>query len=540
KTMPKPTSSISDSRRARSSIRNRELGCISLPSETSRHGSPTPSLLGRGSSRRSLAASWRAALRLGPRRAEGARAAFAAAGLAVGLGVGLGGLFLRHARGRGWAAVGLGRAGVLVEAELLHRSREVLGQLGGDVERAAAGRIDDQPTGVQVDRAADRTGQERVLPTVLAVADDRVADRRHVHAQLMSAAGQRLQLDPGGAVAGAVDHAVAGLRRLAVLHVDVHLLAAGARLLGERRIDRAVVDIGHADHQRPVDLLRRAARETLREERRAPWGARDEQDARGVLVEPVDEARARLVVAMVGVEQAVDMVEGAGAALGGEAGRLVEHERGLGLADDHRPGLLDLRRSQLAALRPGLAALAAGRHAHDLAGGEAVLGLDPLAVDADLPGARPTRDRGEADLRQVALEPPVEPNAVVVGLDGELADFARGFGVGHAASRMMIRPMYSAERPASTETAPYRKPWAAWPRSISVISSRLKAEKVVNPPSTPTPSSRRAGSPSPCRAKYPASSPIARLPRMLTVSVAHGNAETACGPSQCVIPRPTW
>jgi hypothetical protein len=67
------------------------------------------------------------------------------------------------------------------------------------------GMVDDQAARVEVHLAADRAGQERLLPAVLAVADDRVADRRHVDAQLVGAAGQRLQLDPGGAVAGAVD-----------------------------------------------------------------------------------------------------------------------------------------------------------------------------------------------------------------------------------------------------------------------------------------------------------------------------------------------
>ena len=42
-------------------------------------------------------------------------------------------------------------------------------------------------------------------PAIFGVADDRMADRRHVRAQLVRAAGQRLELDPGGAVAGAVD-----------------------------------------------------------------------------------------------------------------------------------------------------------------------------------------------------------------------------------------------------------------------------------------------------------------------------------------------
>ena len=72
--------------------------------------------------------------------------------------------------------------------------REVLGQLGRDIERAAAallvlGRIDDQAPRVQVHLAADRAGQERFLTAVLAIPDDRVADGRHVHPQLVRAAG---------------------------------------------------------------------------------------------------------------------------------------------------------------------------------------------------------------------------------------------------------------------------------------------------------------------------------------------------------------
>jgi len=77
-------------------------------------------------------------------------------------------------------------------------------------------------------------GEERVLPAIFAVADDRVADCRHVHAQLMGAPGKRLQRNPGRARSGALDHLIGGARRLAVFLVDVHLLAAGPRLLGKR------------------------------------------------------------------------------------------------------------------------------------------------------------------------------------------------------------------------------------------------------------------------------------------------------------------
>ena len=74
--------------------------------------------------------------------------------------------------------------------------------------------IDADAARVEVHLAADPAGQERRRAAIFAVADDRMADRRHVDAQLVGAAGERLQLDPGGAVAGALDHAVAGARGL--------------------------------------------------------------------------------------------------------------------------------------------------------------------------------------------------------------------------------------------------------------------------------------------------------------------------------------
>src|SRR5687768_18513528 len=104
----------------------------------------------------------------------------------------------------------------------------MLGRLGDDFDAAAVGMVDPEAAGVEMELAADRAGQERLLAGIFAVADDRVADRRHVDAQLMGAAGIRLKLDPGGAVAGALDDPVAGARGLAAGFVDMHLLAARA------------------------------------------------------------------------------------------------------------------------------------------------------------------------------------------------------------------------------------------------------------------------------------------------------------------------
>src|SRR3546814_2032459 len=83
-------------------------------------------------------------------------------------------------------------------------------------------------------------------------------------AQLVGAPGQRLQFDPRRAVARAFDDAVASLRCEAAV-MDVLLLAARSRLLGERQVDLALLDVGHPDDQRPIGLLRTAVRKALAE-----------------------------------------------------------------------------------------------------------------------------------------------------------------------------------------------------------------------------------------------------------------------------------
>ena len=131
--------------------------------------------------------------------------------------------------------------------------------------------VDDQPARVEVHLAADRAGQERVLRR-------RICRRRRSDGRS----------PPCGRAAGGCGRSAAaarprrrGCRRGRspgsgcapagpLVLVDMHLLAAGARLLGERqrRSCRPSI-VGHADDQRPVDLARRAAGEALGEERRA-------------------------------------------------------------------------------------------------------------------------------------------------------------------------------------------------------------------------------------------------------------------------------
>ena len=169
-------------------------------------------------------------------------------------------------------------------------------------------------------------GQERLGAAIFRVADDRVADRRHVRAQLVRAAGQRLQLDPGGAVAGAVDHPPAGLRGKPVLLADMHLLAAGARLLGERRVDHR--PRRHRARRRPAPNRpcapcgrRTPWRNAPPRARSAPPAARPTYPCRAG-----GRAWAGRVSSGKPVQQPVEMLGRLGPALRREPRRLVEHE----------------------------------------------------------------------------------------------------------------------------------------------------------------------------------------------------------------------
>ena len=70
-------------------------------------------------------------------------------------------------------------------------------------------------------------------------------------------------------------------------------------------------------------------------------GLGDGQKPRRILVEPMDKAWP-WSISSEGIEQAVDVFLGAGAALGGEARRLVEHDGSSVLRQDHGFGLRDL------------------------------------------------------------------------------------------------------------------------------------------------------------------------------------------------------
>ena len=344
-----------------------------------------------------------------------------------------------------------------VEAQLLQAGGKMRWQIGHHIQRCAIRMLDDQAARVKVHLAADAARKERVGPAILTVAYNRMADCRHVDAQLMGAPGLWLQFDPGGAVACMVDHPVAGAGGLALsAFIDHHLLAAGAGLLGQRQIDEAILDRRNPGDQRPIDLARRAPRKALGKERRAARSARDQQHARGILVEPVNQPRARSGAGVVKrqerIEQPVNMLAHSGAALGGKSRRLVEHDRGAVLRNHHRLGLTNLflgqgpTRQRPLALGRG----AAGGDAQDLARSQPVIDRGALAIHPDLPGPRPARDHGEADQRQMALEPAVQPHPIVVRLNGELAYRLADTLITHA---IILRPAIRPITPPTSDSA---------------------------------------------------------------------------------------
>jgi hypothetical protein len=157
------------------------------------------------------------------------------------------------------------------------------------------------------------------------VADDRMTHRRQLHADLVSASGAEVEVEDGP-VASALPHAVPGDRqppRLPGTHAEV-------AVLGETALERAFL-LAHApfDH-RHVDALDVAGLELRLQTALGALGFREDDQARGVAVQPMDdeEPASRPLRVDVVEEQAVGVL--LTLAVGGdgqEARRLVDDEQ---------------------------------------------------------------------------------------------------------------------------------------------------------------------------------------------------------------------
>ena len=117
---------------------------------------------------------------------------------------------------------------------------------------------------------------------------------RHVGAQLMRTARDRLQRHPGERACRCLDHRVVGhrvARALVAVLRDAHERLLLALLLGEEGRDPPLARLRHAGGERPVDFPRRARAEGLRQCGGRKAGLGDQQAAGSVLVEPVHQPR---------------------------------------------------------------------------------------------------------------------------------------------------------------------------------------------------------------------------------------------------------
>ena len=89
---------------------------------------------------------------------------------------------------------------------------------------------------------------QRLFMRIKPVAEQRMADRQHVHSQLVGAAGDGGQFD-AAVVAAAFEYAPEGQRMLAQFVID-HMPWLGRRVVTQRQVDAATVLFRLAPAQR--------------------------------------------------------------------------------------------------------------------------------------------------------------------------------------------------------------------------------------------------------------------------------------------------
>ena len=159
----------------------------------------------------------------------------------------------------------------------------------------------------------------------------------------------------------------------------------------------------------------------------------------------------------IGIQQAINMLLGAGAALGGKAGGFVEDNRRAVSVDHHSLGQSHLCLAQRFDHAARARCSGGGRtcrwHPQDLSRGQTVRWIGALTIHPQLSGARPAADHRKADLGQVAFKPAVEADVPVVGTDDKLSNAIRADGkLPHSfRHRITANPKNKAAKPASKD-----------------------------------------------------------------------------------------
>src|SRR5438094_1184991 len=156
-----------------------------------------------------------------------------------------------------------------IEAEQIPGLLHMRWQRRGDVDHACARMWHGNAARQKMQPVLHATRQLPVFACkIFGVADDRMADMRHMRAQLMGAAGHRLEREPGERGPGGVDDGVVGDRvacALLAMAGDPHHRFVLALLFGEKGGDAALPRLRHAGRQRPIDFARRARAERFGE-----------------------------------------------------------------------------------------------------------------------------------------------------------------------------------------------------------------------------------------------------------------------------------
>lgn len=187
-----------------------------------------------------------------------------------------------------------------------------------------------------------------ILPrtAIFAIAQNGMTQFRHMRAQLVGAAGDRLQRHPAQPCAQEPQGEVIGLCPLGIRviahlgRVDAHHLfafaaAAMARRLHQRIFDAALFRLRHARNDSPIDLAGVPVPERLGQRAGNPVCAGQNQHTRRILVQPVHQFGPVLVAELQHFRQAVDVARPlARTALRWQARGLVQHDDMLVLEDD--------------------------------------------------------------------------------------------------------------------------------------------------------------------------------------------------------------
>ena len=250
--------------------------------------------------------------------------------------------------------------------------------------------------------------QPGILPRAVGfIADERMAEKLKMHADLMRATGVNLRLDERGRVQS-FQHAITGVRGPAGIVVARGHAFAVRRMPGDGGVDFAGFAREFTAHNRIVNFFNLPPGELRRkrEVRFVVFG--DDEAAAGFLVEPVDDAGPRdaadaaertLAVMEQGVDERVFLVSGGG--MHDQPGGFVQHEQRLVLKKNGERDCLRLCFGGFC-LRP--------MDFNLFAGARAVRGFGYVTIDADMalfnqPLQRAARG-GRKFFAQIGVQPP--------------------------------------------------------------------------------------------------------------------------------------